>query len=425
MTLQVMKNIGLGGHESEVDFFRRLYRVFDTDRNGQVDFEELYTGLSMLLAGSARVKLQMFFDMFFTEERQSAGLSKFNVYRLFMAMLQFFGSPSEQQNDVSAMSPMTRERSCEWTQVFRNIDINHDGVVSFEELYHHVLAHPELCSFLDSAVLRFGAEIQYTSDAPETEAAPAAVGGPQSTSSASSSTSTSSRSSNRRKQKSSGLAGITERGSAAFNRALRQSALTNKVANRRTSYSKPWQQQDGKQLMKTLPAARRSSSDPTSENQPHAARSGAAAAAAAAADGSFLPRVSSSQSNEEIEQASSRVKRTGSNTSQTSQLSSGLDLRLERSDSANSAEWSTEGTPPGSPSEQHPELMLDRASVRSGANSVRERPINDSPSTWLLKNKKARQFVTASKSSSSLVGGEGGNSLQIGAGSSSMYSLFR
>ena len=77
--LQVMQDIGIGGHESEVEFFQRLYRVFDTDRNGQVDFEELHTGLSSLLAGSARVKLQMFFDMFFTEERQSAGLSKFNV----------------------------------------------------------------------------------------------------------------------------------------------------------------------------------------------------------------------------------------------------------------------------------------------------------------------------------------------------------
>ena len=74
-----MQDIGIGGHESEVEFFQRLYRVFDTDRNGQVDFEELHTGLSSLLAGSARVKLQMFFDMFFTEERQSAGLSKFNV----------------------------------------------------------------------------------------------------------------------------------------------------------------------------------------------------------------------------------------------------------------------------------------------------------------------------------------------------------
>ena len=73
----------------------------------------------------------MFFDMFFTEEKQTTGLSKFNVYKLFMAMLQFFGSPSEQAQAYS--SPKTRERSCEWTQVFRNIDLNHDGVVSLDD----------------------------------------------------------------------------------------------------------------------------------------------------------------------------------------------------------------------------------------------------------------------------------------------------
>jgi Ca2+-binding EF-hand superfamily protein len=384
--IQVMKSIGLGGSDSEVEFFRRLYRVFDTDRNGQVDFEELYTGLSSLLAGSARVKLQMFFDMFFTEERQTAGLSKFNVYKLFMAMLRFFGSPSELVEAGS--SPKTRERSCEWTQVFRNIDVNHDGVVSFDELYLHVLAHPELCSFLDSAVLRFGAEIQYTpSDGVDLAAE---------VSKKDSSTASHQKG---RGRKSKGLAGITERGSAAVNRALRQSALTNKVANRRTSYEKPWKQES--KLEKTLPA-RRSSSDPSEERRRFAS-------ADAPNGGSFLPKVTSaSESTDDAEGASST-------SGTTAQLSSGLDLRLERSDSANSTQWSTEGTPPGSPTELP-------TSVRSGATSVRGRPITDSPSTWLLKNKQARQFVTASKTSNELSGGAlSTNKVATAATSCSMF----
>ena len=381
--MQVMKSIGLGGRESEVEFFQRLYRVFDTDRNGLVDFEELYTGLSSLLAGSARAKLQMFFDMFFTEERQTAGLSKFNVYKLFMAMLQFFGSPSELVNADS--SPKTRERSCEWTQVFRTIDVNHDGVVSFEELYLHVLAHPELCSFLDSAVLRFGAEIQYS---PSGEADIAGV----------SLTSTSHQKGKVRKNK--GLAGIAERGSAAVNRALRQSELTNKVANRRTAYEKPWKQESKQE--KTLPA-RRSSSDPSDERH-HAAPNGTG----------FLPRVSSaSESADEAQQASS-----------SSGSSNGLDLRLERSSSVDSTQWSTEGTPPGSPTELSSTLLP--ASVRSGAMSVRERPVTDSPSTWLLKNKQARQFVTANKTSNG--SSEGTIAAKQGVATvatSRSYSLFR
>jgi Ca2+-binding EF-hand superfamily protein len=386
--MQVMKSIGLGGRESEVEFFQRLYRVFDTDRNGLVDFEELYTGLSSLLAGSARAKLQMFFDMFFTEERQTVGLSKFNVYKLIMAMLQFFGSPSELV--AADSSPKTRERSCEWTQVFRTIDVNHDGVVSFEELYLHVLAHPELCSFLDSAVLRFGAEIQYS---PSGEADIAADF----------LNSTSHQKGKGRNNK--GLAGIAERGSAAVNRALRQSELTNKVANRRTAYEKPWKQES--RLEKTLPA-RRSSSDPSDERH-------RAAPAAAPSGTGFLPRVSSaSESADEAQQARSR-----------SGPSNGLDLRLERSDSADSTQWSTEGTPPGSPKELSSALG-PAASVRSGATSVRERPVTDSPSTWLLKNKQARQFVTASKTSNGSSGGTIATNQGVAtAATSRSYSLFR
>ena len=382
-----MKSIGLGGSDSEVEFFQRLYRVFDTDRNGQVDFEELYTGLSSLLAGSARVKLQMFFDMFFTEERQTAGLSKFNVYKLFMAMLRFFGSPSELGEAGS--STKTRERSCEWTQVFRTIDLNHDGVVSFDELYLHVLAHPELCSFLDSAVLRFGAEIQYT---PSDE-----VDFTAQTSKKVARTTSHQKGSGR---KSKGLAGITERGSAAVNRALRQSALTNKVANRRTSYEKPWNQQS--KLEKTLPA-RRSSSDPSEERRRFDL--------ADAPNGrSFLPKVTpASESTDGVEVANSR-------TGMTAQLSSGLDLKLERSDSTSSTQWSTEGTPPGSPTELP-------TSVRSGATSVRGRPITDSPSTWLLKNKQARQFVAASKTSNEPCGLS--TNQDSASGTSSTYSVFR
>lgn len=366
-----MKNIGIGGHESEVEFFRRLYRVFDSDRNGQVDFEELYTGLSSLLAGSARVKLQMFFDMFFTEERQSAGLSKFNVYKLFMAMSQFFGSPSEQYADE--LSPVSRERSCEWTQVFRNIDVNHDGMVSFEELYLHVLRHPELCDFLDSAVLRFG-------QANEDTVCPMRTGSGESASSAggrrrSSAGSTRSAVSTA-SIKSSATSGSADGGlgRAAFRRALTKSVLVNKVANRRTSYSKPWQQAEDLTQTRRCTSVEPSRTGSGQEN----------------AGPGFLPRVSSNESSTSCQSQQSN----GS-------FDVGLSLRLERSDSnASSDEWSTEGTPPGTPTER----LSEAGTVRSGATSVRERPVNDSPNTWLLKNKQARQFVAASKSSNSSAG---------------------
>ena len=41
-----MKAIGVGGGAAEVDFFGRLYKVFDADHNGSVEFDELVEGLS-------------------------------------------------------------------------------------------------------------------------------------------------------------------------------------------------------------------------------------------------------------------------------------------------------------------------------------------------------------------------------------------
>jgi Ca2+-binding EF-hand superfamily protein len=50
--------------DSEVEFFMRLYKVFDADGNGKVEFEELVEGLGILAAGSARAKLKLYYDMF-------------------------------------------------------------------------------------------------------------------------------------------------------------------------------------------------------------------------------------------------------------------------------------------------------------------------------------------------------------------------
>eukprot|EP01047_Picozoa_sp_COSAG01_P023490 COSAG01_NODE_1423_length_10356_cov_30.529590_2_plen_77_part_00 len=51
----------------------KLYRAFDADRNGSVDFEELCAGLTSMLAGSTRQKLRLFFDMFVTTDDEAPG----------------------------------------------------------------------------------------------------------------------------------------------------------------------------------------------------------------------------------------------------------------------------------------------------------------------------------------------------------------
>ena len=65
--LAVLKAIGISGEgEAELDFFAKLYKVFDSDGNGKVEFTELIDGLHLLSEGSAKEKLQMYFNMFAT-----------------------------------------------------------------------------------------------------------------------------------------------------------------------------------------------------------------------------------------------------------------------------------------------------------------------------------------------------------------------
>ena len=192
-----------------------------------------------------------------------------------MAMLQFFGAPTQICNG-------TDRDACKWTEVFRTLDKNHDGVVSFEELYTHIIQHEELCLFLDSAVLRF-------------EGAGGDEDSPTS-------------------RRESG------RGAGAFTRALKESILTNKVASRRSSYTKPWQQSSN-------PPSRASSaeSDGSDWFPSGAAREG----------GLKLPSVSSASSNESAATASPPGR-----------IGQKFDYALR------TASGESGGTPPGSPTDE-------------------------------------------------------------------------
>ena len=147
--LQIMKELGVGQSDAEVDFYRRLYRTFDTDKNGSVEFEELCTGLSALLAGSTRAKLRLFFDMFYTDEAKKnnaeKGLSKYMVYKMFMAIAQFFTRKDAYADggELDGSIPMDG-----WTHVFSKMDVDGDGCVSFDELYTHIIQHEHLKAFL-------------------------------------------------------------------------------------------------------------------------------------------------------------------------------------------------------------------------------------------------------------------------------------
>jgi hypothetical protein len=118
---------------------------------------------------------------------------RYTIYTMFMAIAKFFNRPGDEADDTAGSAiPVAG-----WTEVFSTLDVNGDNRVSFDELYAHILRHPNLVAFLDSAVLRLG------------------EGGEESV--------------------------ITSSSGGGIMRALKESALTNKVQARRSTYHKPWQ----------------------------------------------------------------------------------------------------------------------------------------------------------------------------------------
>lgn len=118
------------GGVSPEEALDHLFTAFDTDGTGFVDFAALSSGLSVLCSGSADAKVEAAFhvmdanhDNFLSPDEVSAYLTA--VYRVTYAT----------RPEVRASTGLTPEQLAKETaaQVFIDADLNHDGLLSFEE----------------------------------------------------------------------------------------------------------------------------------------------------------------------------------------------------------------------------------------------------------------------------------------------------
>lgn len=174
--LSIMKAIGVGGGAAETEFFGRLYKVFDADKNGSVEFDELVEGLSVLAAGSAKEKLHMYYKMFSisanmqrinsgdsdeeTEVVQREGLRRYQVQRMMLTLVQHLGGGTEGtfSND-------------DLTRIFTHADADADGDIDFDELYDFVARHPALIEFIGSTSFVFNSGLREEQEEAREEAA--------------------------------------------------------------------------------------------------------------------------------------------------------------------------------------------------------------------------------------------------------------
>ena len=114
-----------------------LFRAFDANRDGVVTYEELLSGILVLCGGSRENKVKTAFDLFDRDGKGSINLGDMEDYLTSVFRILYEVSPST----VAAIDVSAEELGKTTAlQCFQDIDINHDGQVTYNEFAQWYLA---------------------------------------------------------------------------------------------------------------------------------------------------------------------------------------------------------------------------------------------------------------------------------------------
>lgn len=125
---EVMGNV-MPRWKNATDKLPLLFRVFDKNGDGILQFQELICGLTLLLRGSFREKLQTVFDAFDLDRNRS--IDRDEMQNMLSTVFQLF-----EREDAEASAAEIVDSS------FSHLDLNGDGVIDFQEFERAALIHP-------------------------------------------------------------------------------------------------------------------------------------------------------------------------------------------------------------------------------------------------------------------------------------------
>ena len=132
------------------EFAKHVFRTFDKNQDGTIDFKEFMCGLSITKYGSREQKLMWAFNM--TDIDSSGEIVKDELETVIRAMYQLMGHDCEgevlSENGNSTKLPAANELA---DHLFKKIDINSDGQITLDEFLGVAATDADILSLFQQA----------------------------------------------------------------------------------------------------------------------------------------------------------------------------------------------------------------------------------------------------------------------------------
>jgi len=131
----------------------QLFKIFDRDGNGEVDFRELMLGLSIMTKGSQDERLEMCFRSYDLDN--SGYLQKDELFFMLKNVYESVNNfskknPSEHKSPIHESINTKQQTLVEFVDMcFKNLDSNNDQKLSFEEFKKILVIEPLLIQYIN------------------------------------------------------------------------------------------------------------------------------------------------------------------------------------------------------------------------------------------------------------------------------------
>ncbi|VDP16820.1 unnamed protein product [Schistosoma margrebowiei] len=118
-------------------FYEHLFRTFDQDASGSIDFNEFLTAISITQSGSPEEKLELAFQLYDID--RNGTIEEYEMTQIIKAIHLMVGDIDEE----NSKTPAERTRT-----IFTKMDINSDSVLTKEEFIQGCLSDEHLYRLL-------------------------------------------------------------------------------------------------------------------------------------------------------------------------------------------------------------------------------------------------------------------------------------